>query len=140
MRGRSSFAPTSTTPRAILRTTAGGAGAQPPATVVPGAVVAVVAPLFPEPPHAGSASTAAAAIAAAAYVLTATARTSRGSSRSARRGEGASRKAHHLDLLAKQPHRDEQVLPLLDVAPKILLGVHDQQRRLDLARIGRRRV
>ena len=47
--------------------------------------------------------------------------------------------AQHLDLLAEQAEQCEEVLALLDVAAEVALGVDDEERRLDLPRVGRRR-
>src|SRR5207248_3136222 len=40
--------------------------------------------------------------------------------------------------VAGETQRDEQMLRLLDRAPQVVLRMHDQMRRLDVLRIGRR--
>src|ERR671935_1111104 len=49
-------------------------------------------------------------------------------------------KTDELGLLPCEPERDEEVLRLLDRAAQVVLGVHDQERRLDVTRVERRGV
>ena len=48
--------------------------------------------------------------------------------------------AHEHDLLPELLQRDEELLGLLDRAAEVVLGVHDQERRADVARVGQRRA
>src|SRR5262249_61303882 len=50
------------------------------------------------------------------------------------------READELDLLPGTAKRDEQMFRLLDRAAEVVLRMHDQERRLDVLRIGRRRT
>ena len=47
--------------------------------------------------------------------------------------------AHHLDRPLEQAEGDEEVLGLLDGAAQVVLRVQDEERRVDVLRVGRRR-
>src|SRR5664280_3874824 len=49
------------------------------------------------------------------------------------------RKTDHLDRAPQQAQRDEQVLALLDGTAQVLLRVQDEEGRVDVLRVGRRR-